>query len=108
MSASQRRKGANAERAVVAWLRANGYPDARRYLAGDGRQPGDIDVWPGICIEVKDRYPYDIPGALRQAEEEAGRRVPVVVMHPRGVADVADWWAVMSMRGLLELMWEDA
>lgn len=50
---SNRRKGAEAERAVVAYLRANGFPDARRYLAGDSRQPGDIDWHPLICLETK-------------------------------------------------------
>lgn len=43
VSAAERRRGADAERAVVNYLRAAGWPDTRRYLAGDGRQPGDID-----------------------------------------------------------------
>ena len=51
---ANRARGARAEVAVVNWLRDHGYPDARRYLAGDGRQPGDIDAIPGVSIEVKD------------------------------------------------------
>lgn len=104
MSAYQRNKGARGERAVVAWLRKNGYPEARRYLAGDGNQPGDIDAIPGVCLEVKSQAKYDIPAWLRQATEEAGWRLPVVVVHPKGVADVGDWWAVMRFEDAVELL----
>ena len=103
--AANRRRGANAERAVVAWLRANGYPHARRYLAGDGRQPGDIDGVPGVCIEVKDIDPSRSawPSWRAQVLAEAGGRIPVVVRRTRGVTDVGqweaettvlDWWAI--------------
>ena len=54
MSAANRKRGARAERSVVEFLRRSGWPDARRYLAGDGRQPGDIDWHPLVCLEVKD------------------------------------------------------
>ena len=47
---ANRRRGADAERSVVEFLRRSGWPDARRYLAGDGRQPGDIDFHPLICL----------------------------------------------------------
>ena len=89
--AASRRRGADAERSVVTWLRENGWPDARRYLAGDGRQPGDIDVWPGVCVEVKDRLESCWPTWCRQALVEARGRVPVVVRRTRGVRDVGVW-----------------
>ena len=47
---ANRRRGADAERQVVNYLREHGYPDARRYLAGDSRQPGDIDAIPGVSM----------------------------------------------------------
>lgn len=55
MSGSRSRdKGARGEREVVDLLRDNGYPQARRYLSGDGRQPGDVGPGPtGWVIEVK-------------------------------------------------------
>lgn len=97
MSATNRRRGAEAERAVVNWLRQHGYPDARRYLAGDGRQPGDIDAIPGVCVEVKDRASSAWPTWQRQSLAEAGpERVAVVVRRTRGVPDVGQWparWA---------------
>lgn len=89
--AANRRRGANAERAVVAWLRANGYPHARRYLAGDGRQPGDVDGVPGVCIEVKDRASSAWPTWRAQVLAEAGPNIPVVVRRTRGVTDVGLW-----------------
>lgn len=94
MSAANRRRGADAERAVCAYLRVNGYPDARRYLAGDGNQPGDIDAIPGVCIEVKDRKQSAWPSWQEQALAEAGpHRFAVVVRRRRGVPDVGEWEA---------------
>lgn len=89
---ANRNRGARAEVAVVNWLRRNGWSDARRYLAGDGRQPGDIDVWPGIVVEVKDCARSSWPSWCAQAVTEAGpQRIPVVVRRTRGTPDVARW-----------------
>lgn len=105
-----RDKGARGERAVVNHLRNNGWPDARRYLAGDGRQPGDIDAIPGVSIEVKNCGTYTIASWVRQAVEEAGGRVPVVFMKPNGVSldDVGNWWAVLPVDAFLSLVAEEA
>lgn len=87
-----RRRGAEAERMVVNFMRSNGFPDARRYLAGDGRQPGDIDAHPLICLEVKDVARSAWPSWCRQAVAEArDGMVPVVVRRTRGVPDVGQW-----------------
>jgi hypothetical protein len=89
---SNRNRGARAERAVVNWLRANGYPDARRYLAGDGRQPGDIDFHPLITLEAKDPQDSCWPTWCRQAAAAAPPgTVPVVVRRTRGNPDVGQW-----------------
>jgi hypothetical protein len=114
MGAASRNKGAKAERAVVSYLRSIGQPDVRRYLAGDGRQPGDIDGavldfdhllerFPGaVCLEIKDRVTYDLPAWLRQCEGEARPdQLPLVLFHPAGVADVADWFVYTRARHLL-------
>lgn len=92
MSAAQRNRGARAEVAVVNYLRSQGWPDARRYLAGDGRQPGDIDWHPLVCLEVKDVASSAWPTWCRQAAAEARPgMVPVVVRRTRGVPDVGAW-----------------
>lgn len=74
MGAMQRSKGARGEREVKALLRENGFPRARRTLAGDGEQPGDLGGGPaGWVIEVK--WWADVTAAvrlgLRQAHDEA-------------------------------------
>jgi len=92
--AASRRRGADAERKVVNWLRDNGYPDARRYLAGDGRQPGDIDAIPGVVIEVKDVAASAWPSWCTQAASQAGPdRLAIVVRRTRGVPNVGLWLA---------------
>lgn len=104
MSAAQRRKGGDYERSFVNWLRDNGYPDARRYLAGDGRQPGDVDAIPGVCVDVKARRELDIPAWLRQVHDEAAGRVPTLAVHRPGLADPGDWWFVSRWRHVLPLL----
>lgn len=93
MTAANRRRGIRAEVAVVNFLRSNGWPDARRYLSGDGRQPGDIDGVPGVVIEVKDVAGSAWPSWRAQVLAEAGGHIPVVVRRNRGVTDVGLWGA---------------
>lgn len=104
MSAANRRRGADAERAVVNYLRSMGWDNARRYLAGDGRQPGDIDFAPGVCLEVKDRAGSSWPTWRAQCVAEAGGRIPVVVRRFRGVTDVGRWEAHIPVPVVEDLM----
>ena len=53
MSNAAKRKGSQAERDVVAWLKANGYKYADRRLAGATLDKGDISGVPGVTIEIK-------------------------------------------------------
>jgi Holliday junction resolvase len=104
----QRNKGANAEREMVTWLRAHGYPDARRYLSGDGKQPGDIDGLPGVTVEVKNCAELRIPEWLRQVEAEAAPgSLPVLAVRRPGLVDPGDWWAVLRWREMVGLLRED-
>ena len=89
---ANRRRGADAERAVVRYLRSRGYPDARRYLAGDSMQPGDLDWHPLFCVEVKDVAASMWPTWCRQALDQCKPGlVPVVVRRERGVSDPGRW-----------------
>jgi len=102
-----RAKGNRAEVATVNWLREHGHPDARRYLAGDGRQPGDIDGVPGVCIDVKDQREHRIGEWLRQVKAEAGPNLPVVLVKPRGETDPGQWWAVLRFDDLHDLITDE-
>lgn len=89
---TSRRRGADAERQVVRFLRAQGWPDARRYLAGDGRQPGDLDWHPLVTLEVKDAASSRWPTWCRQVAAAApAGTVPVVVRRTRTGDDVGAW-----------------
>ena len=94
--AASRRRGADAERAVVTWLRNNGHPNVRRHHGADGRAPGDIMGVPGVCIEVKD-VAADRWTAWRAqllAECPDGH-IPILVRRVRGCSDVGAWDAEM-------------
>jgi hypothetical protein len=75
-------------------------------LAGDGRQPGDIDAIPGLSLEVRARAVCKPGSWLDGAEKAAGGRLAVVLYHPPGVGDVGDWVAMERFSGFLE-RWED-
>ena len=94
--AASRNRGANAERAVVNYLKAQGWPHARRVLAGDGHQHSDIECWSGISIEIKDRTSSSWPLWREQAVEQArpGDLI-VVTRRTRGTPDVGQWPAHM-------------
>jgi hypothetical protein len=96
VSAANRQRGHNCERAVVRWLRDHGYPDAlttRAKLGHDGATaPGDVDFTPGVALEIKDVAKSAWPSWLAQAVAEAGPgRVAAVVRRTRGKPDVGGW-----------------
>ena len=94
--AASRTRGANAERAVVNYLKQQGWPHARRVLAGDGHQHSDIECWQGISIEIKDRSSSAWPSWREQAITQARPEDVVVVMRrTRGITDVGRWPAQM-------------
>jgi len=87
MGAMSRRKGATAERAVVAHLRSLGVPADRTSRGADVHGMGDIDGIPGLVIEVK------------ATKSPAPARRGVILWKPPGVAmsAVGLWLAVSPM-----------
>lgn len=108
MSAANRRRGHDCERAIVAYLRSNGWPDActtRAKLGHDGAHaPGDIDFAPGVCLEAKDVKASSWPTWRAQCVAEAGGRIPVVVRRFRGMPDVGRWEAQIPVPVVEDLM----
>lgn len=105
-----RTHGHNAERALAAFLRTHGYPEARTTRAALGhdgsRQPGDVSGVPGLSIEVKAVAKYDIGAWLRQAAIQSQGALPIVIVKPIGVGDPAEWWAIQRVTDALQL-WGD-
>lgn len=103
--AMSHRKGVRAEVAAVNWLRAHGHPDARRYLSGDGLQPGDIDAIPAVCLDVKDCVAFEPQKWLRQVAAEAGpHRLPVVWAKLRGETDPGQWMVLLRAADFFDLL----
>jgi hypothetical protein len=91
-------RGARAERDLVVWLRANGYPDAVRARGEGSVDRGDIGGIPRTAIQVKNaNKPEYVMARLRAAQagalEQAHNRRPVAVVRLPGVTDPAQWWA---------------
>jgi hypothetical protein len=105
---ASRRKGSRAEVAVVHALRRAGWnADTSRNVL-EGRRTGDDIVWSGpASIEVKDVAKLDLSGWLRQAQDNAGGRVPVVWHKKRGTADAEGWYVTMTGQDFLRLIGED-
>ena len=103
---ASRRKGSRAEVAVVHALRRAGWEADTSRNVLEGRRTGDDIVWTGpASIEVKDHAKMDLAGWLRQAQENAGDRVPVVVHKKRGTADRAEeWYCTLTFGDLLRLI----
>ena len=114
---SNRRKGAQAERDVVTWLRANGWPHAERAIATGNRSgdrvrqdPGDITGTIGLVWQIKDvdnlDQPAQLAAAMRETEQQrahANAHIGVLVQRRRGTTDVGRWHAWVPAEVLAEL-----
>ena len=103
--ASSRRKGQKAEQAVARMLRAWGWA-ARTSRSVQGVQGGaDLITDCPLSIEVKDHQRFELAAWLEQAVRQAEPGRPgVVFAKKRGRANPEDWYAVMRVDDLLELV----
>lgn len=105
----QRAKGTAAETAVVRYLRDHGFPHAeRRALHGTADQ-GDITGCGPIVFEVKNHKTLDLAGWLKELDVEmqnADVNVGAVVAKKRGTTDPGEWYAVMPLYRLVDLLKE--
>ena len=98
--------GTDAERAVVRYLQANGWPGAERRALRGQSDAGDITGTPGVAWEVKSRTrpvsDAQITEWLHETElerREARADIGVLVIRRPGVgpANAACWWTVMPL-----------
>jgi hypothetical protein len=105
-----RRKGSAFECEVVNYLRRAGFPQAAKTLAGASADRGDIQGVPGTVLECKSHRALDLAGWLAEARleaENAGQPRFAVIAKRRGVADVAEAYAILPFWLLAELLRED-
>lgn len=108
--AANRTKGLVAERAVVAFLRDNGWPNAERAVRTGYRtaertsvDPGDITGTPGLLWQVKDVAKDETAKWLTETEVQrysAGVDIGVLVHKRRGHAKSGEWWAWVKVRDI--------
>lgn len=103
-SPHRRRRGAETQHAVAAYLAGHGWPFATD--AGAGRAGVDILGTPGLAWEIKARRDYDPSRWLRQAAEERRSGLPLVVYRPDGMgpARVGDWPVTLRLSDMVELL----
>lgn len=99
---ANRYKGAQAERDLVRWLRAHGWPNAERSIATGHRSGdrvradwGDVIGTPGLVWQVKNVQRPDIDAWLAETEEQrfaAGADHGLLVQRRRGIPDPDRWW----------------
>lgn len=107
MTNPNKTKGSAAERAIVYYLRANGWPHAERRLAGATHDRGDIAGVIGVVIEVKSCTRTDLAAWLAEAETERvnDHADLAVVWHKRrGKTNPADWYVTCDGATLLRLL----
>lgn len=116
MSNPSKQKGTAAETAVVRWSRANGFPGADRQPLRGNRDAGDINLCPGIVLEVKNHAGVASTGQptkltlatwMAQAELErvnAGAAHCPLVVKRAGTSDVGRWFAYLPVWSFAELL----
>lgn len=109
MTHPNKSKGNAAERAVVQYLRDNGYPFAGRMRSGWADDKGDIENVPETCVEVKAEKRIDLAGYMVELEREmanAKADTGVVIVKKRGTTDVGQWYACAPAHIWIQLLKE--
>lgn len=104
-----RQKGTSAETALVRYLQLNGFPHAERRALHGIADKGDVTGTPGLAWEVKNHKAYNIAGWLKETEIERANALAeygVLVVKPNrvGLDSVQDWWAILTVADLVELL----
>lgn len=115
MANPSKNKGTAAETAVVKWARDNGYPGADRQPLRGNRDAGDIDLCPGIVLEIKNHRtaatgqpaPLVLAAWMAQAELErynAGAAHCPLIVKRGGTSDPGRWFAYITAQTFADLV----
>lgn len=105
----QRAKGTAAETAVVRYLREHGFPYAERRALHGTSDKGDITGCGPVVFEVKNHKTIDLAGWLKELDVEmqnADVNYGAVIAKKRGTTDPGEWYAVMPLYRLIDLLKE--
>ena len=102
-------KGTKLETASVNWLRANGWPWARRIVKEGTRDKGDVTLGDGIpvTVECKNEKALNIAGGQRELKvemENAGNKWGFALHKRRGTTDVGEYYAVLPVKVLMDIL----
>ena len=110
MTSPQKRKGSEAERAVVEYLARLGI-EAQRIPAGATADRGDLFVpiieWPSIDVKNYSSYAGQLSHWIDRANEQAangGRRFGVVWFKRTRKTNPGDWYVAMTGEAFTTLM----
>lgn len=93
------------------FLRENGWPLAERKALTGALDQGDVTGTPLLAWECKNHKSYKFPAWIDEAEVEAinaGADYGILVVKPNGVGltNQANWWAVLSLENMVQLLRE--
>jgi hypothetical protein len=102
-------RGTREESRAVLWLRANGWPYARRIRQTGARDEGDISLGDGIgvAVESKAERRIDLSGYMRELGVEMDNKqveLGFVIVKKRGTTDAGEYYAVLPLRVLNKLL----
>lgn len=102
-------KGTKLESAVVAYLKAHGWPWSRRLAKEGAKDKGDVTLGDGIpvTIECKDRKGFDLAQTQRELKVEmanAGVKWGFAIHKKKGTTNVGDYYAVLPVSVLMEIL----
>jgi hypothetical protein len=100
MSNPSKQKGTTAETAVVRWFQGHGWPRAERRALSGAYDMGDINLEPGIVVEVKNTKTITLAEFVAETERErinANAEFGMCVIKKRGTTDPGQFYAVTSL-----------
>ena len=107
MSNRSKSKGTAWESAVVAFLRASGFPHAERRALSGSNDCGDVTGIPGVVIEAKSAAKVELAAWADEANVEAANAradLGVVWFHRRGRASAGDGFVLLDGATLVRLL----
>jgi len=109
--ATAKTKGRATEQMLVEFLLGEGWPHVERRRLNGTEDKGDLagvrGPTGGVCVEVKSGAALDLPGWLRELCREtvaARAATGFVAVRPKGKPDCHDWYGIMPLPWLLDLL----